>query len=94
MCKDITYSSKNYTLTPTYICIIIFLVNDDLLNRHKNFIRVCRLMHRKDNVMKKAIKAIVGIALALSFAVIPSAIKSTDSCFKNTQKTENHRQKK
>ena len=29
--------------------------------------------------MKKAIKAIVGIALALSFAVVPSAIKSTDS---------------
>ncbi len=36
-------------------------------------------MHRKDNVMKKAIKAIVGIALALSFAVIPSAINSGDA---------------
>ena len=29
--------------------------------------------------MKKAIKAIVGIALALSFAVVPSAINSGDS---------------
>ena len=40
---------------------------------------MCRLLHRKDNVMKKAIKAIVGIALALSFAVIPSAINSGDA---------------
>ena len=29
--------------------------------------------------MKKAIKAIVGIALALSFAVVPSAINSGDA---------------